>query len=276
MVACIALVLGFQTSGNLAAAYGVAVTATMVITTMLFGVFALERLGWNRALVWAVVGGFLVIDSAFFGANLLKIPNGGWFPLAAGIAVYVVLTTWKSGRRLVYERLHRGEQPPQALVASLVAEHTNRVPGTAVYMSPNPTEVPTAFLANLRHNHVLHEHVVFLTVVTTNQPRVLAAERERIEHLDVGFHRVLLFYGFLDQPVVPEALASLIDPAVSFDPDHTTYFLGRESVRATRYPGMALWREHLFAAMHRNAASAATYFRLPPDRTIEIGIPVEI
>ncbi len=276
MVACIGLVFGFRSSGNLAAAYGVAVTATMVITALLFGVYARSQLGWRRGIVWTVVGGFLIVDSAFFGANLLKIPAGGWFPLAVGLVLFTGLTTWKSGRALVHERTGRGSQSPPAMIRALRRDPPARVPGTAVFMSPNSKEVPTAFLANLRYNHVLHEHVVFLSVVVTNAPRVLQAERARIEDLGDGFHRVLLFYGFMEEPDVPAALGSLVSSSVAFDPDHTTYFLARESVRATPLPGMAIWREHLFAVMHRNAASAATHFRLPPRRSLEIGIPVEL
>ncbi len=276
MVACIGLVIGFRTSSNLAAAYGVAVTATMVITAILFGVYARDRLSWSPGRTWVLVGAFLVVDGAFLGANLLKIPAGGWFPLAAGLAVFTLLTTWKKGRSLLYTRTQRGRLSVNSLLESFERHPPTRVPGTAVFMTPNSSEVPPAFLANLRHNHVVHEDVVFLTVATAPVPRVLPAERDRTEHLGNGFHRLMLYYGFMDQPDIPRALGSIVGERISFDPDHTTYFLAREAVRVTAMPGMALWREKLFSWLHRNATSAAAYFGLPEKRTVEIGVPVEI
>jgi KUP system potassium uptake protein len=276
MVACIGLVLGFRSSANLAAAYGVAVTATMVITALLFGLFAIERLGWSRPRAFAVVGLFLIVDLGFFGANILKIPDGGWFPLLAGVVVFTVLSTWKTGRALVYGNVNGGGRFTKPVLDALRQDRRPRVPGTAVYMSPRPMEVPPSFLANLRHNHVLHEDVVFLTVVTTNAPRVVRAEQDRLEDLGDGFHRLMLYFGFMDDPDVPSALHRIVSSSVSFDPDHTVFVLGRESVVSTSRPGMARWRERMFVLLHRNAMSAAAYFSLPADRTVEIGIPVEI
>jgi KUP system potassium uptake protein len=276
MLTCIGLVIGFRSSANLAAAYGVAVTATMVITALLFGLYARDRLGWSNGRIGAVVGGFLVLDLAFFGANILKIPRGGWFPLASGLVVFTLLTTWKTGRALLYERTGRGRQPLARVLASLSRHDAPRVPGTAVFMTPNPGEVPPAFLANLRHNHVLHEDVVFLSVRTEDVPHVLAAERDEAADLGNGFHQVTLHYGFMDEPDIPEALEAMLDDTVSFDPMYTTYFLARESVQVTELPGMQQWRERLFLLLHRNATSAASYFRLPPDRSVEIGVSVEL
>ncbi|MDH4118205.1 MAG: potassium transporter Kup [Acidimicrobiia bacterium] len=276
MLACIALVIGFRTSGNLAAAYGVAVTATMVITTILFAVYARHALGWSWAPLAALITLFGVIDLAFFGANILKIPAGGWFPLVGGLCVFVLLTTWKTGRSLVYDRTMRGRQEIRPLVESLRGSQFPRVEGTAVYMTPNSNEVPPAFLANLRANHVLHDHIVFLSVTTEPVPHVHASEREEVIDLGGGFHRVTLAYGFMDDPDVPSALKALVGVSVSFDPDHTTYFLAREAIKVTTLPGMASWRERLFVFLHRNAASAARYFGLPDRRTIEIGVSVEL
>lgn len=277
MTACIGLILGFRTSSNLAAAYGVAVTATMAITAVLFGGFARERLSWSFPKTLAVVGVFFAIDLLFLSANLLKIPHGGWFPLIAGTAVFILLTTWKTGRRLVYERSGRGRQPLNQVITSLTKAHLPHVPGTAVFLSPNPNEVPPAFLANLRFNSVLHEDVVFLSVKTTDAPIVHQAERETVESIVNGdFHHVTLRYGFMEEPDIPRDLASIRHPKVSFDPEHTFYFLAKESLRLTEAPGMARWRERLFRLLHDNATSAADYFQLPRHRTVEIGVPVDI
>lgn len=275
LAVCIGLVVGFRSSSNLAAAYGLAVTSTMVVTTLLFYAVAREAWGWRRSKTVAIVAVFLVVDLAFFGANVLKIPSGGWFPLLVGLVVFTLMTTWKTGRRLVYARLKRGVAPIEAVIRSLVAEHPTRVPGTAVYMFPEPGRTPPSFLANLRHNHVVHESVVFLSVSTAEVPRIPAAARDRVYDMGDGFFQITLQYGYMEEPDVPATLANLIAD-VSFDPTYTTYFLSRETVRATAREGMAPWREKLFVLLHRNATSAADYFRLPAGRVIEIGMPVEI
>jgi KUP system potassium uptake protein len=275
MLACIGLVVGFRSSSNLAAAYGLAVTGTMVVTTLIFFVVTREVWGWPRGRAMAVGGLFLVVDVAFFFANVLKIPAGGWFPLLAALLVFTLMTTWKTGRRLVYQRLRRGEAPIEAVIRSLTREQRPRVEGTAVYMFPEPGRTPPSFLANLRHNHVLHESVVFLSVQTAEVPRVLPSNRVRVYDHGEGFYQVVVRYGFMDEPDVPATLAGLISE-IDFDPQRTTYFMGRETVRPTDLPGMRRWRERLFALLHRNATSAAGYLRLPPERVIEIGMPVEI
>lgn len=276
MFACIGLILGFRSSSNLAAAYGLAVTGTMVITALLFGAYARESLGWSWAKVVPIVGLFLLIDVSFLAANVLKIPDGGWFPLVAGLVVFTLMTTWKTGRRLVYSRAGRGRQPVAAVIRSLSQNPPPRVQGTAVFLTPNADEIPPAFLANLRFNNVVHEDVVFLTVETAEVPTVLPAEREVVRSFTNDFHHVALRYGFMDEPDVPRDLGSLRLKHVAFDPDHTTYFLAKESIRITEHPGMAMWRERLFSVLHRNATSAADYFNLPKNRTVEIGIPIEI
>lgn len=276
MVACIALVVSFRNSTNLAAAYGVAVTTTMVITTLLFGVVMRERFRWPRLLVWLLTGFFLVVDLAFFGANIFKIPNGGWFPIVAGLAVFAVLTTWRHGRRLVYQRTRHSDVPVDEFVANIANRPVRRVPGTGVYMFPDPEHVPPSLIANLRHNHVLHETVVLLTVTTAPLPRVPPARRSKVAGLGIGFWRVTLHYGFAERPDIPRDLQAMIQKP-DFDPLHTTYFVGRETVRSTAHAStMAPWREHLFALLHRNARSAADHFHLPPARVVEIGIPVEL
>lgn len=276
LAACIGLVVGFRSSSGLAGAYGVAVTTTMVVTTLLFGAVARIRFQWPRWVVAVVTVVFLFVDLAFFGANLFKIPSGGWFPLAAGIVVFAALTTWRHGRAIVYRRVRRSEVPVEELVAGLAARPVTRVAGTGVYMFPDPQHVPPSLLANLRHNHVLHESVVLLAVQTIGAPKVPAARRSKVRGLGIGFWQVTLSFGFAETPDVPKALQSMIEKP-GFDPAYTTYFLGRETVRSTvARSEMARWREHLFAFLHRNARSAADYFHLPPARVVEIGTPVEI
>lgn len=275
MVVCIGLVIGFGSSSALAAAYGIAVTATMVITSVLFYVVARGRWGWGRIAAGLPVAVFLAADLAFFGSNLLKVAQGGWFPLLVGLVILTLMLTWKTGRRLVYQRLRRGEVPIEAVIRNLVAQPVPRVPGTAVYMFPDAGRAPPAFLANLRTNHVVHEDVVFLSVEVADVPRLPPAVRDRVYRMGEGFHQVVLRFGFMEEPDVPGTLEGLMAD-VSFDREHTTYFLGRESVRSTPGEGMARWRERLFVLLHRNATSAGDYFRLPADRVIEIGVPVEI
>ncbi len=276
MVACVGLVFGFRSSGNLAAAYGVAVTATMAITTILFFMVARDRWRWSLPVSLAVVAGLMVVDLSFFGANLFKIPAGGWFPLVIGLAVFTVLTTWKRGRQLVAARLRRGRLPIERFIASIAGNPPHRVPGTAVYMFPEPGPTPPALLANLRHNEVLHERIVLLAVQIAEVPRVPAARRASVHDLGDDFHQVILLFGFQDDPDVPRALRDITTPEFGFDPGDAKYFLAREAVIPTKRPGMALWRDRLYALMHRNTTSAAQYFGLPAEDVIELGIQVEI
>jgi len=275
LVVCVGLVIGFGSSANLAAAYGVAVTATMLITTLLLGFYARERWRWSFLRIAGVIGLFLLVELAFFASNLLKIPTGGWFPLVLATGVTFVMTTWVTGRRYLEQKIKRGKQPQRALIASLNESGVVRTEGTAVYLFRTPGAIPPAFLANLRHNHSVHESVVFLAVEIARSPRVPRARREKIEHLGSRFFQVTLTYGFMEQPDVPAALSHLI-AEVAFDPLHTTYFLGKERVVSRYGIGLRGLREDLFNFMHRNARSAADYFRLPNDRVVDIGVLVEI
>ena len=276
MVACIALVVGFKSSTNLAAAYGVAVTTTMAITTLLFYFVARERWEWTRARAAAVAGGFLAIDLVFLAANLPKVPHGGWFPLLVGAGVFTLLTTWKKGRQILADRL-REQALPRALFLEQMATHApHRVRGTAVFMFGDSRGTPPALLHNLKHNKVLHEHVVFLSVVTQEVPSVPAADRVELQALGNGFWQVRLNYGFMQDADVPTALAAIEHDALAFRPLDTSYFLGRETLLAAERPGMALWRERLFATMSRNARPATVFFRLPPNRVVELGAQVEL
>jgi KUP system potassium uptake protein len=276
MIACIGLVLGFRHSANLAAAYGVAVTTTMVLTTLLFTVVARERFGWRPWLIIPLCSLFFFVDIAFFGATLFKIPDGGWFPLVVGLVVVSILTTWRTGRRLVQERLLRGGVPLGRFVESLSNAPPVRAPGTSVYLFGTPGVTPPALLANLRHNDALHEKIIVLSVFTEKRPRVAAVRRT--DHLDLGhgFHQVVLHFGFMDEPDVPRALAERVVHEIGVDLSTVSYLVGRESVRVTPRPGMVSWREHLFSFMSRNATSAASYFHLPLDQTLELGVAVEL
>ena len=277
MVACIGLVLGFRTSSNLAAAYGVAVTATMVVTTILFYVVAREHFGWSRLKAGAPCAVFLFIDGAFFGANLFKIPDGGWFPLVIGAVVFTLMTTWKHGRELVTSRLRAGELDMGRFIAQLDPGDPERVSGTAVYLYSQPDKVPPALLANMRHNQSLHDQVVIVTVqLSEERPHVPPAQRVKLTPLEKGFVQVLITYGYQDRISVPDALRSTVGKKIPIDPDHVTYVVGRERVKATDRPGMAQWREKLFSLMLRNTMDATRYFHLPPERSMEVGQSIEI
>lgn len=275
LIVCIGLVLGFRSSTNLAAAYGVAVTATMLITSILISVYARERWEWGWGRVVTIIGLFALIDLAFLSSNLLKIPEGGWFALVAAGSLFFLMTTWVKGRRLVALKSGLGRQPLDKFIASLAKSPIQRTKGTAVYFFPVPGVVPPAFIANLRHNDAVHESVVFLSVVVSKKPRVPAARRDSVRHLGSRFFQVILEYGFMEEPEIPSALNQLI-AEVAFDPLQTTYFLGKE--RVVSKEGVGLWglRERLFYFLHRNARSAAEYFRLPFDRVVDIGVVVEI
>jgi KUP system potassium uptake protein len=276
MLACIGLVLGFRHSENLAAAYGLAVTATMVLTTILFTVVAREHLGWTQPWMLPLCGLFFFVDLAFFGATLFKIPDGGWVPLLIGVIVFTILTTWRTGRRLVQERLLRGGVPLERFVATLSADPPIRAPGGGAYLFATPGVTPPALLANLRHNDALHERVLVISVVTERRPRVHPVQRAELTHLGLGFHQVVLRFGYLEDADVPQALDERVVKELGIDLGTMSYFVGRESVRVTPRPGMARWREHLFAFMSRNATSAASYFNLPLEQTLEIGVAVEL
>jgi KUP system potassium uptake protein len=277
MLACIGLVLGFRSSTALAAAYGVAVTTTMVITTLLLYVVLRERFGWRRGTALVLCAAFLVMDLGFFVANLFKIPDGGWFPLVVGAAIFTLMTTWRTGRRLVGERLRGRRLKLETYLEGLMRDDPpTRVPGTAVYLFSMPGLTPPALLANVRHNKVLHEQVVVVGVVTDESPRVLPARRTKVVDVGHGVRLVQLRYGFMEEPDVPSGLTEGVANKLSIDPRRTTYVLGSESLVVTDRPGMMKWREHLFALMSRNATSAANYFCLPPEQIMTVGVLVEL
>lgn len=275
MFASVGLVLGFRSSTNLAAAYGVAVTTTMLITTLLLYVVMRERWQWSRPLSIVLSAVFLVVDLGFFSANIIKIPAGGWFPLVVGAMVFAVMATWKRGRAAVVAAQRRGELPVERFIDSIRTHPQQRVPGTAVYLFPEPGATPPALLMNLRHNEVLHETVLVVSVRTANQARVPQARRETVHGYGEGFFQVVLNFGFMENPDVPSALANIVTPGFGFDPSDATYFLGRVQVIPTEAGGVTGWRDHLFAFLHRNASSAAHHFGLPPEAVVQIGTIVD-
>ncbi len=277
MVLVILLVLGFKTSSNLAAAYGVAVTGTMLISTLLAAL--VMRLLWNRRGRGTniLLGTFLVVDLAFFLANLMKIPEGGWFPLAVGLAVFTVLTVWRRGRTRLLERLRRDALPVKDFLASL-SDRVPRVPGTAIFLTGASEGVPIALLHNMKHNKIIHERVVLLTVLVEETPFV--AEERRLEHhlLAPDFHRLFLRYGFMESPNIPKALAHARSDQLGFfyEPMSLSYFVSRETLIPTARKGVAAWRDQLFAALARIATSAMDFFHLPSNRVVELGSQIEI
>jgi KUP system potassium uptake protein len=276
MICTILIVIGFGSSTALAAAYGIAVTLTMVITAMLLQVVATERWGWPPIVASLVTGLFLIIDLAFFGANLLKIAHGGWLPLVIGWILFTLMTTWKTGRKIVAARLTARATPLEDFLASVEKTHPARVPGTAVFMTAQPKGTPPALAHNLRYNKVLHEHVVTLMITTQPVPHVPPDEQVSVRALGQGVFDVRVHYGFMEDPNVPEALINACKHGLTLDEDDVTYFLGRETLIVTKAPGMAMWRERLFVLMARNAVRAPTFFRLPAERVVELGVTVEL
>ncbi|MFM9835515.1 MAG: potassium transporter Kup [Methylophilaceae bacterium] len=279
MIAVILLVLGFGSSTNLAAAYGIAVTGTMIITTILAYVVASHSWGWNRWLVLGIVSIFLMIDLAFFSANLSKIPDGGWFPLAFGLGLFVLMTTWKQGRKLLGNRLVEEAMPLDSFIKAMAMSPAGessvlRVPGNAVFLTQNPDVVPHALLHSLKHFKSLHQKVVLLTMRTLDMPVVVDNERIQVESLGADFYRVIVNYGFTEKPNIPEALKLTQHYGLVLDTMDTSYFLGRETLIPNVGSDMVLWREKLFISMFKNAGSAATYFKLPSNRVVELGTQV--
>lgn len=276
MVGVVLLVLGFESSGALASAYGVAVTGTMLMTTILVSAVILLLWKWPPLLAVPVLFGFLLVDGLYFAANVPKIIQGGAFPVVAGIALFVLMTTWKRGKQLLVERLDEGALPLPIFISSIRVQPPHRVQGTAVFLTARSDAVPHALLHNLLHNQVLHEQVVLLTVVYEDIPRVPPQRRFEVDAYGEGFFRVILHFGFTDEPDVPEALKLCHLDDLDFSPMRTTYFLSRETVIASKLEGMAHWRELLFAFMLKNANGNLRFFNLPLNRVIELGTQVEM
>jgi KUP system potassium uptake protein len=277
MVCCIGLVLGFRSSSHLAAAYGVAITTTMLITTILFYLVARRRWNWPAAVALPVATFFVMIDLAFFGANMLKIRHGGWFPILASAIILFLMLTWRKGRRILRDHIGDVCVPLETLLPDLKSQRIRRVPGTAIYMSGNRRGTPLALLHNLKHNKVLHEQVVLLTVRTEEVPYLVnPRDRVSIEKVGEGIWRVQIHFGFMEKPDVPAALAPIRQKELRFEAMRTTYFIGRETILATRKKGLSPWRGSLFAWMTRNAGDVTSYFCLPPNGVVELGARVEV
>ena len=271
----ILLVLGFGTSSGLASAYGVALSLTMFIDTLLVAVAMFMMWKWKAWIAGSIAIALLIVDAAFVSSNATKIVSGGWVPLLVGAAIFLLLMTWKKGRKLLFNRMAEEAMPVEMFLESLNPS-TTRVPGTAIFLSGTADGVPHAMLHNLKHNKVVHERVVFLTVVTEEVPHVSGEQRIEVQHLGRRFYRMVMRYGYMDATNVPVDLLELTPSNFEFNNMETSYFLGRETLIPSRRPGMALWREGLFAWMSRSATSAMDFFKLPPDRVVEVGTQVEI
>jgi KUP system potassium uptake protein len=276
MILVVLVVIGFGSSKALAGAYGIAVTGTMAIDTVLFVIVAWRMWKWHPLLVLAVLVFFLTIDLAFFGANTLKIEDGGWFPLVLGLAVFSILTTWRRGRELVLRELKHSGLALAPFIANLAEHPPTRVEGTAIFLVSDPDAVPHALLHNLKHNKVLHKRNVILTVDTLETPYADADERVELKDLGNDFYQLKLRFGFADDPNVPAALQVCAKQGLELKMMDTTFFLSRETIVATDRPGMALWRDKLFAFLARNALPATAFFSIPGNRLIELGAQVEI
>jgi KUP system potassium uptake protein len=277
LVATVGLVLGFKSSANLAAAYGMAVMTTMVITSILAFFVARHRWQWSVARASLVTGVFLAVDLAFLGANIIKIPHGGWFPLIVGAAIYSVMTTWHAGRRVVVQHLAETEVALPVFLEQLRQSPPVRVPGTAVFMTARAEGVPPILVHHLTHNKVLHEQVVLLTIQTENVPSVDPAASVEVERIELGFSRVVARFGFMQTPNVPAALERARAQGLSWDPADTTFYLAQLTLVSVKHPRLGrAWRDALFIFLSRNARRATSFFRVPADRVVEIGIQLEI
>ena len=276
LVAVSLLIVGFQSSSALAGAYGIAVTMSMLIDSILI-YFVMRRLWrWPRLVAAAIAVPLVLIDAAFLASNSLKIPDGGWFPLLVGAVVFTMLTTWKRGRKVLMDRLSEDALPLREFIQSIELAPPVRVEGTAVFLTSTPDRVPHALLHNLKHNKVLHERVVFLTVVTKEIPFVAEDERIEIETLGCEFYRMLANYGFKDEPDVPDLLEMANRDGFRFEMMETSFFVSRETLIASVRPGMAMWRERLFSSMSKNAVKASDFFHVPANRVVELGTQVEL
>ncbi len=276
LVAVMALVLGFKSSDNLGTAYGIAVTGTMSLDALLAFVYMYGVLRWNPLFCVLLFGFFLTVDLSLFGANLIKIHEGGWFPVVVATLSFAVMSTWMRGRALVIAERQRGALPLETFLATVRPDRPPRVPGTAVFMTGNADQVPGALLHNLKHNKVLHERIVLMSVLTEDIPHVPADQRFTIRHLEHGFHTVVLHYGFMDEPNIPRALAQLRLMQFRFNLMETSFFLGREKIVAGKRSRLVRWRRWLFSFMTNNMLNATEFFRIPTNRVVELGGQLEI
>ncbi len=276
MIGCVGLVIGFQTSSNLAAAYGIAVTATMAITTLLFYRVVRDRWGWRSRKALAVIVPLFVIDLAFFAANVPKIPDGGWLPILVGLGLVIQMTTWRRGRAIVSQILQRGHRRTVDVIAEAVAGGVTIVPGTAIYMFKDPGFAPPAMISNLRHNHVLHKTTVMLSVVASQSPSVEAPDRTSLTTISAGIYQVVITFGYMDEHDVLAELRQLRPDGHPLDLDDATFFIGRETVSSIPDGEMPRWREELFIVLNRGSGSASRFYKLPSQQVFEVGTQVDI
>ena len=276
MLATLGLVLAYKTSTNLAAAYGVAITTTMIITTALAYFVSRKIWKWSFLTSLLVSGSFLAIDLAFFGANIVKVGHGGWVPLVIGALIYTLFVTWKRGRELLARKLAQGNFPLATFIEDAQRADIVKVRGTAIFLNSDPDSTPIALLHNIKHNMVIHHTNIIVTVQASETPHVPEGKRFHFEEIGPHFYRVILRYGFMEDPDVPAALMKLRDHGVEFMPEKATYILSRNTLLPSRSPGMAIWREKIFAFLSSNASRPTTFFRLPPNRVVELGMQIEI
>jgi KUP system potassium uptake protein len=276
MVGCLLIVFGFRSTTALGAAYGIAVTGSMAITTILFATLARTRWEWSWAQVIALAAAFLVVDLSFFGSNAIKVAAGGWVPLAIGVMVFTLMTTWNRGRKIVQKLLAKGSLPMDLFLADVAKRKPYRAPGTAVFMTSNPEGAPLVLLHHLRHNKVLHEHVILLSILSANVPEVPNAERLTTSELGEGFSRVIGRYGFMEKVNVPEVLSLAREAGVPNDPRDTTYYLGRERLFPSGKSPLARWRKKLYIFLSQNSGTVTEYFAIPPNRVVELGAQLEM
>ncbi len=276
MISTIGLAIGFRTSSRLAAAYGVAVTSTMLISTLLFFVVAKEKWKWSPLFTYSFLGFFLAIDTSFFLANISKILHGAWFPLVIGGMIFLVMITWKQGRELLWRRLRRRTLGLDKFLESIALDPPLRVEGQAVFLTGSPDVVPVALMHNLKHNKIIHSQIAFLNFKTREIPRVPNSEKVEVEKLGSGFFKIVAYYGYMEEPKIKNIFSLAREKGLDFDPDKVSYFLGREKLTIGKHPGMWRWRIKLFSFMSRNAMEASDFFNLPGSKIVELGVTLEI
>jgi len=276
MLACIGVVIGFGGSNGLAGAYGIAVTGTMAITSLLYFLVLMHTWNWPIWKAGPLVGIFLIFDIAYFGGNLFKVASGGWFALLIAALITIIMTTWRRGREEISRILAEIKLPLEMFIADVATQKLPRVPGTAVFMSVSPEGVPVTLLHHVKHNHMLHEYVVLLSIIPTDSPTIPVKERIKVEKLGEGFYRVVAYYGFMQSPNVPEIMKMASSHGIEAEPLKTTYYLGRETLLTNGHTKMMHWRKNLFAFMAKNAGNSTTYFKLPPNRVVELGTQIAL
>lgn len=274
MIATMLLVISFGSSANLAAAYGIAVTGDMIITTMLAAIVFHEIWKWSKLRTGILIGLFLIIDLTFFSANILKIPDGGWIPILIGVIIFTLMLTWKTGRSILYKQLKQEEIQVNPFIESLDTDMLKRVEGTAIFLTPNPYGIPRAMLHNIKHNKVLHEKNIILTVCFLDYPHTSLEERIIVEKLPEAFYRVTVNYGFMDEPNLPTDMTLCTEHGLSLEPMQTSFFIGKDILITNHQHGMSHWRKKIFVALFRSAETITNQLKLPPNRVVELGSQV--